>query len=204
MFGGTIRTNLSFQISDTVTTSFRYSRIPSLGGDHKGYFWDRSFDIHYIVKKQSLFFPSIAVGLRDFIGTGLYSGEYLVATKNIGSRLKLTAGIGWGRLSGKNNFANIFGKETRDSDTTGFGGTLNINRLFSGDNSPFFGLAYQLNEKTEFIMELSSDDYDRETASPKGFERKSDLNFAMKYKLAPDFSIMGQFMHGETIGLTEY
>ena len=30
VFGGTIRTNLSFQISDTVTTSFRYSRIPSL------------------------------------------------------------------------------------------------------------------------------------------------------------------------------
>ena len=80
VFGGTIRTNLSFQISDTVTTSFRYSRIPSLGGDHKGYFWDRSFDVHYIVKKQSFFFPSIAVGLRDFIGTGLYSGEYLVAT----------------------------------------------------------------------------------------------------------------------------
>ena len=124
VFGGTIRTNLSFQISDTLTTSFRYSRIPSLGGDHKGYFWDRSFDVHYIVKKQSLFFPSIAVGLRDFIGTGLYSGEYLVATKNIGSRVKLTAGIGWGRLSGENNFANVFGKETRDSDTNGFGGTL--------------------------------------------------------------------------------
>ena len=51
-------------------------------------------------------------------------------------------------------------------------------------------------------MELSSDDYDREIASPKGFERKSDLNFAMKYQLAPDFSIMGQFMHGEIIGLT--
>ena len=110
VFGGTIRTNLSFQISHTLTTSFRYSRIPSLDGDHKGYFWDRSFDVHYLVTKQSLFFPSIAVGLRDFIGTGLYSGEYLVATKNIGSRVKLTAGIGWGRLSGENNYENIFGR----------------------------------------------------------------------------------------------
>ena len=114
VFGGTIRTNLSFQISDTVTTSFRYSRIPSLDGDHNGYFWDRSFDIHYIFKKQSYFFPSIAVGLRDFIGTGLYSGEYLVATKNIGSRVKLTAGIGWGRLSGENNYENIFGRVHRE------------------------------------------------------------------------------------------
>ena len=49
MFGGTIRTNLSFQISDSLTTSFRYSRIPSPGGDHNGYFWDRSFDIHYLI-----------------------------------------------------------------------------------------------------------------------------------------------------------
>ena len=55
-----------------------------LGGDHRGYFWDRSFDVHYLLNKEKIFFPSIALGLRDFIGTGIYSGEYLVATKNIG------------------------------------------------------------------------------------------------------------------------
>ena len=202
VFGGTIRTNLSFQISNSLTTSFRYSRIPSAGGDHKGYFWDRSFDIHYLFKKQSYFFPSIALGLRDFIGTGLYSGEYLVLTRNITPRLILSAGIGWGRLSGVNNFSNIFGKKTRTLETTGFGGTLQINRLFSGENSPFFGLAYQLNEKTEFVAELSSDDYDREITSPKGFKRKSDINLAIKYQLATDISIMGHFMHGDTIGLS--
>ena len=70
------------------------------------------------------------MGLRDFIGTGLYSGEYLVATKNIGSRVKLTAGIGWGRLSGENNFENIFGRANRASRSTGFGGTFQINQFF--------------------------------------------------------------------------
>ena len=202
VFGGTIRTNLSFQISDSLTTSFRYSRIPSPGGDHNGYFWDRSFDIHYLVKKQSYFFPSIAVGLRDFIGTGLYSGEYLVVTRNISPRLKLTAGMGWGRLTGKNNFANLFGQRNRVSKSTGFGGTIHVNQFFSGENSPFFGLAYQLNEKTQFVAEFSSDDYDKEASSLKGFDRKNDFNIGIKYQLAPDLSIMGQFMHGDAIGLT--
>ncbi len=201
VFGGTIRTNLSFQISDSLTASFRYSRIPTLEGDFKGYTWDRSFDVHYLVKKQSHFFPSIAIGLRDFIGTGLYSGEYLVATKNISSRLKITAGIGWGRLSGKNNFSNIFGQTNRTSRSGGFGGTLSINQFFSGKNSPFFGLEYKLNEKTQFVAEFSSDDYDKEALSPKGFDRENDLNIGIKYQLAPDLSIMGSLMHGNAIGL---
>ena len=77
IFGGTIRTNLSFQVTNGVTVSFRYARIPSANGDHRGYFWDRSFDIHYLFNEQKNYLPSIAIGLRDFIGTGLYTGEYL-------------------------------------------------------------------------------------------------------------------------------
>ena len=67
-------------------------------------------------------------------------------------------------------------------DRVGFGGTFHINQFFSGQNSPFFGLTYQLNEKTQFVAELSSDDYDKEVSSPKGFDRKNDLNIGLKYK----------------------
>ena len=35
---------------------------------------------------------------------------------------------------------------------------------------------------------------------PEGFKRKSDINLAIKYQLATDISIMGHFMHGDTIG----
>ena len=98
VFGGTIRSNLSFQVTNGLTLSFRYSRIPSAYGDYGGYFWDRSFDLHYLFNKQTNFLPSVAIGMRDFIGTGLYAGEYLVATKNITKNIKLTGGLGWGRL----------------------------------------------------------------------------------------------------------
>ena len=81
IFGGTIRTNLSFQVTNNVTLSFRYARIPSAYGDYGGYFWDRSFDFHYLLNEKKINLPSIAIGLRDFIGTGLYTGEYFVAIK---------------------------------------------------------------------------------------------------------------------------
>ena len=43
-----------FQITNSVTVGFRYSRIPSATGDYGGYFWDRSFDLHYLLKRNKL------------------------------------------------------------------------------------------------------------------------------------------------------
>ena len=203
IFGGTIRTNLSFQVTSGVTVSFRYARIPSARGDHRGYFWDRSFDIHYLFNEQKKYLPSIAIGLRDFIGTGLYTGEYLVATKNITKNIKISGGLGWGRLSGKNNQANIFGLgNERIAFSTGFGGTLHSNHLFSGSNSPFFSLSYDLSPRLEIIAEISSDDYDMEVSTSRGFKRRNDVNFAFKYEMAQGFSLMGKLMHGDAIGLS--
>ena len=88
IFGGTIRSNLSFQVTNNVTLSFRYARIPSAEGQYGGFTWDRSFDFHYLLNKEKSTLPAIAVGLRDFIGTGLYTGEYLVATKNITKKIR--------------------------------------------------------------------------------------------------------------------
>ena len=45
--------------------------------------WDRSFNAHIAVFDESKYFPAISVGLRDFIGTGWYSSEYIVATKTV-------------------------------------------------------------------------------------------------------------------------
>ncbi len=203
IFGGTIRTNLSFQITDGVTVSFRYARIPSVRGDHRGYFWDRSFDFHYLFNEQTRYLPSIAIGLRDFIGTGLYTGEYLVATKNITKNIKFSGGLGWGRLSGKNNKANIFGLgDERITFSTGFGGTIHSNHFFSGTNSPFFSLSYSVSPRLEIIAEMSSDDYDMEVSTLRGFERRNDINFGFKYEMAQGFSLMGKLMHGNAIGLS--
>ena len=55
--------------------------------------------------EEGKYLPAISIGLRDFIGTGWYSSEYIVGTKSIG-HLELTAGIGFGRLAQRDPFAN--------------------------------------------------------------------------------------------------
>ncbi len=202
IFGGTIRTNLSFQVTNSITLSFRYARVPLLDSEFGGYTWDRSFDFHYVFNEEKSIFPSIAVGLRDFIGTGLYSGEYFVASKSLASGIDVSVGIGWGRLAGRNSYDNIFGFNERKDRNFGQGGSFHIDHFFSGPNSPFFSLSYNVSPNLEIIAEMSQDNYDVEVSAPKGFKRKSDLNFGFKYEIAQGFSLMGKLMHGDAIGLS--
>jgi len=200
VFGGTIRVNLSFQVLENLTGAFRYARIP--GGSYNGYTWDRSFDLHYLLNREKYFVPAIAIGVRDFIGTGIYTGEYLVASKSLGSKLNVSAGIGWGRLGEENGFNNVFGSKSRKGLDVGRGGTFHFGHLFTGNNSPFFSVSYKINEKMKFISELSSDSYRGETSSPKGFTRRSDINLGIKYEIDPTFTLIATWMHGDALGLS--
>ncbi|WP_197470914.1 YjbH domain-containing protein, partial [Sulfitobacter sp. HI0054] len=75
---------------------------------------DRSFDLRYLLKKEDAFWPAITVGLQDFAGTGIYAGEYVVATKTFDNtllpgRVKVTGGLGWGRLGSHGSIGAPFG-----------------------------------------------------------------------------------------------
>ena len=82
---------ISFQALPRLGVSFKYG-----GQGSGGYFaqervnWDRSFDAHISLFDEGKYLPAVSLGLRDFIGTGWYSSEYIVGTKSIG-RLELTA-----------------------------------------------------------------------------------------------------------------
>ena len=51
----------------------------SLGQSYK----DKGFNTKIRLSKETKVMPQIAVGLSDFAGTGLFSGEYLVASKDM-------------------------------------------------------------------------------------------------------------------------
>ena len=123
------------------------------------------------MNREKSFFPAIAIGVRDFIGTGIYTGEYIVASKSFGSKLNLSTGVGWGRLAGENSFNNVFGSKSRKGLDVGKGGTFHFGHLFTGDNSPFFSINYQINNKLEFISELSQTAINTRRL-PKGFTRR--------------------------------
>jgi hypothetical protein len=103
---------------------------------------DRAFDLKFRLVAESDWLPAVAVGLQDFIGTGLYSAEYVVASKRFG-RWDATLGLGWGRTGTGSDFGNPLTAisprfETRPREV-GEGGTINRFALFRGDQTALFG-----------------------------------------------------------------
>ena len=98
-FDGDRRTSLTAQILPRLSASFRYSAHGRNGNEAGGYSnHDRSFDLRFRAVDEGQYMPAFAIGLNDFIGTGWYTGEYVVGTKNIGP-VEVTAGLGFGRLA---------------------------------------------------------------------------------------------------------
>ena len=200
-FGATSRTALSFQITPRVTGTFRYSIIDDFDDPEDRF--DRSFDLHMLVSQETLRFPAIAIGLRDFGGTGLLSSEYIVATKTVTPRLSVTGGIGWGRLGSLNGFANPLGGAFDDrpdppDDITEVG-RVETDQFFRGDAALFAGLSYQATDRLRLSVEYSSDAYDLE-AERIGFDRESPFNFGVDYRFDNGVGLGLYSLYGTEIG----
>ena len=196
-FGDTQRATFSFQVFPRVTGSFRYSLIDT---------YDRSFDIQYQVTDEGRVLPAVAIGLRDFIGTGRYSSEYIVATKTLGSNVRVSGGLGWGRLGSVGGFTNPLGIlddrfETRPDDSVNTGGTVLAGQFFRGDAALFGGVEWRLNDEWTVLAEYSSDAYTRET-NLIGFERNSPLNFGVTWEPNESYQLGAYYMYGSEIGLS--
>ncbi|SPH24538.1 hypothetical protein DEA8626_03590 [Defluviimonas aquaemixtae] len=196
-FAGALRVTGTFQVTDRLTGAFRYSRVPELfsGG---GALYDRSFDVRYRILDEKGWRPAVAIGMRDFIGTGVYSGEYIVATKTITPRLRATAGLGWGRLGSEGDIGTPFGD--RPPLNIGTGGKANTDQWFKGPVAPFVGFAWQATDKLTLKAEYSSDAYPRETAAGT-FDRKSSVNLGFDYQFNRSASVSGYYLYGSELGL---
>ncbi|WP_157937606.1 YjbH domain-containing protein [Oceaniglobus roseus] len=204
-FGGLTRSTLTFQILPRIEGSFRYSQFSGLNFAGFPDYFDRSFDISLRLLNESRYLPAVKVGLQDFVGTGLLSGEYLVATKTLSPRLKVTAGLGWGRLGSAHSIGSPFGN--RPAADIGTGGKPNFGQWFRGPASPFAGIEYRVNDKLSLLAEYSSDAYDIETGndprrpSTAMFDRKSPLNFGFNYRINDAVTLGGYYMYGSEVGL---
>ncbi|MCF2906223.1 YjbH domain-containing protein [Octadecabacter sp. CECT 8868] len=195
VFGDTQRVTFTFQVLPRVSGSFRYSLIDT---------YDRSFDLQYQVTDEGQYMPAISVGVRDFIGTGRYSSEYLVATKTLGTNVRVSGGLGWGRLGSLDGFTNPLGIiderfETRPDDSIDTGGTILSGQFFRGDAALFGGVEWRLNDEWTVLAEYSSDIYERETTLI-GFERESPLNFGIKWQPRDAYQLGAYYMYGTDIG----
>jgi hypothetical protein len=166
------RIALNWQALPWMEATFRYSVNYALAPIGQRALYDRSFDVKFRLFEEGEYTPQIAFGLQDFIGTGVYSAEYLVASKQFGP-FDLTAGMGWGRLGSRGTFTNPFCKiaisfctRASSASTSTTGGTPLFGDWFHGQDVGIFGgIEYQTPiPDLTFKLEYSTDDYAAESS----------------------------------------
>lgn len=202
-FGPISRAALTFQITPRLSGTFRYTGTRNwddVVSSSFSTYYDRSFDLSYQLAEEGRYLPAIKIGLQDFIGTELQSAEYIVATKHLTPWVKVTAGLGWGRLGSYGDIGSPLGE--RSATDFGEGGTLNDPQWFKGPMAPFAGVEWQATERLSFKAEYSSDAYDEESGNRQTFDRKSPLNFGVEYRVNEVLRVAAYSMYGSEYGLS--
>ena len=210
---GNYQTAFNYQLTPNLFGSFRYSMFDMHDKDEGGANFEtpkRSFDLHYRFNNETQYIPAVAVGLRDFLGTGSSGSEYLVASKSFGPNLIVTGGLGWGRLGSNDVFSNPLGVISSYFDTRPVynnsdanGGTLSVDQFFRGDAALFGGLEYQVSTKLGMKLEYSSIDYSKEPI-PHTVDVSSPFNFGLTYRPKPNLEVNAGYLYGSdfSIGVT--
>lgn len=201
LFGEVTRTTISFQATERLSGSFRFQTWRDwdlLFPDDSDKSTDRSFDIRYQVLEESRYVPAVTIGLIDFTGQGRFSSEYVAATKSFGDRVKVTAGLGWGRLGTDGSIGEPFGD--RPALASGDRGRPNVDQWFRGDAAPFGGVEVKLTDFWTFKGEYSSDAYVLEDEIRGIIDRDSPFNFGFEYQKGPNARYGIYSLYGSEVG----
>jgi hypothetical protein len=207
------RIAISFQALPWMEATFRYSVNYALAPLDQRALYDRSFDVKFRLFTEGEYMPQIAFGLQDFIGTGVYSAEYLVASKRFGP-VDLTAGMGWGRLASRSALPNPFCKIAasfcaRPVDVSATGGTPLFGEWLHGPNVGIFGgIEYETPVPDLTLkLEYSSDDYAEESSYTHN-PHVHPLNYApvpvnagLSYRLWHDVDIGASVIGGRELSI---
>lgn len=166
---------------------------------------DKGFDLQLRLWKESDLLPQVAVGLMDFGGTGLFSSEYVVASRRYYD-LDFHFGVGWGRLGSRADFDNPLGlvADRFDNRPRGFGGGLeNTGELqaetwFRGDTALFGGISWTPNQgPLSLYAELEGNDYQSERGP--NLPASSRVNFGLNYRAWDVLDLGLSYQRGETL-----
>jgi len=171
---------------------------------------DKSVGLKVNLIKENYYLPSVAVGARDMLGTGLFSGEYFVANKRYND-FDFSLGMGWGQLGTRNNvtnpFVTAFGQNfaTRNAGTSNQGGTP-TGQFFHGTAAMFGGVQYHTPwDKLVLKLEVDGNNY-QQLPYGETLPNKSVFNYGATYQTKnADFTlgVMGNSQVMFTISLHE-
>jgi hypothetical protein len=188
-----------------------YSAVPEFSGNQS--YKDKSFDAKFRLIKEGPITPAMAVGFRDFAGTGLFSSEYIVLSKRLHYLADFSLGLGWGKMSSgeltnplidlSDRFANRMGPQNT------LGGELSVDSYFSGPMGIFGGLELFIPNSNglRLLIEYDSTHYDKEgmldlsdpltISLPK--KQESRVNFGLTYPWNKDIHFKLGYLKGNTI-----
>lgn len=180
-----------------------YSDVPSFSG--KQSYKDRGFDLKIKLLGEGRIRPAIALGLRDFVGTGLFSSEYLVADKSFGP-FDASFGIGWGNLATRGPIRNPFTYISSSFDNrptfNGNGGEFN-NTYFKGRRAGLFGGIQYATPIRGLTLKVEYDpnNYQSEALGNRLRDR-APVNAALDYRVFSWLHAAASFERGDKVGLT--
>lgn len=185
------RINVIMQPLEFLEAGFRYTDIGNrlystiIAGNQS--YKDKSVDLKVRLQRESASAPEIAIGLSDFGGTGLFSSEYLVASKRTGD-FDWSLGVAWGYLGARGNLPNplrLFGSSfnTRPiTNTNDSAGKFNFGALFRGRPGLIGGVDYRTSiPGLSLKLELDGNDYRNEPLE-NAFNARSPFNFGAVYR----------------------
>jgi hypothetical protein len=209
------RINMILQPFDWLQGGFRYVDVsnrlfdPTPNGIAGGQsLKDKGIDVKFGVLDETAKRPALAVGIQDVGGTGLFAGEYVVASKRLGE-FDLSAGLGWGYLGTRGDFSNPLSLISDSADDRPIskkqnGGSFNTNQYFRGRVSPFASVQYQALHSPFIVkLEYEGNDYQSEPFD-NNQEQDSPFNVGLVWQAAPFLDLQLGLERGNTamVGLT--
>ncbi|MEJ2176263.1 MAG: YjbH domain-containing protein, partial [bacterium] len=193
------RGNVFVQPFDWLEAGFRYIDVSNRPYGDPSYasgqgYKDKGFDVKFRLWQESAYLPEVALGFRDFVGTGLFSGEFVAANKRTGP-FDWTLGVGWGYLAGR--------VDVRDPHTASQGqvGNFNFGAYFSGPAKLYGGVQYQTPwSPLQLKLEYDPNNFQHE---PQNNNQKFDShwNFGLVYRAARWADLSVSIQRGNTLGV---
>jgi len=168
------RYNVTMQPFPWLEGTFRYINVsnirygPNIAGDQN--YKDKSIDFKLRLWQETRWTPDVSFGVRDIGGTGFFSSEYLVASKNVGP-LDVSLGLATGYIGNRGDFSNPLGaiddrfKDRRPIANSAIAqaGKFGVSNMFRGPVGIFGGLTYQTPwDELLLKVEYDGNDYKRE------------------------------------------
>lgn len=165
---------------------------------------DRGADIKFKLSDDGKYWPAVALGFQDLLGTGFFQSEYLVFSKRY-YNWDFSVGLAWGRQGSRGLFRNPFTLisdhfESRNPPASDLGGQIEVENFFAGREVGLFaGIEYVTPvEGLRVKLEYDGNDFENEPKDA-ALPVDSPVNFAVAYDPWPWVSTSLGIERGNTL-----